>query len=75
MDFLDDERVELDAILAKVGDERFFQYILDTLEELYPTRDYNRAIEIATDELGAEHEEALELIDNRVKDIVDLRLR
>ncbi len=63
VDFLDEERVELDAIIAKVGDERFFQYILDTLENLYPTRDYNRAIEIATDELGAEHEETLELID------------
>ena len=57
LDFLDKERVELDAILAKVGDERFFQYILDTLKELYPKRDYNRAIEIPTDELGAKHEE------------------
>ena len=33
VDFLDNERVELDAILAKVGDERFFQYILDALKE------------------------------------------
>ena len=71
VDFLDNERVELDAILAKVGDERFFQYILDTLEKLYPTRDYNRAIEIATDELGAEHEETLESIDDRVKEVVN----
>ena len=70
-EFKDGERVELDAILAKVGDERFFEYILDTLEKLYPTRDYNRAIEIVIDELGAEHEDTLELIDNKVKDIID----
>lgn len=41
VDFLDSQRVELDAILAKVGDERFFQYVLDTLKKLYPKRDYN----------------------------------
>ena len=70
-EFKDQERVELDAILAKVGDERFFEDILDTLKKLYPIRDYNRAIEIEIDELGAEHEETLELIDNKVKDIIN----
>lgn len=56
--------------LAKVGDDRFFQYILDALNGIYPKRDYNRAIEIPSKELGAKHEEPLALIDARVKDVI-----
>lgn len=70
VDFLDSQRVELDSILAKVGDERFFQYIMDTLKGLYPKRDYNRAIEIPSKELGAKHEEILDTIDRRVESII-----
>ena len=70
VDFLDEERVELDAILAKVGDERFFQYIMDTLIDLYPKRDYNRAIEIPSSRLHARHEESIDMIDKQVQHIV-----
>jgi hypothetical protein len=38
----------MDAILAKVGPERFFQYIMCRLKVLYPTRDYKRAIKLST---------------------------
>lgn len=68
--FLHRERVELDAILAKVGDERFFVYIMDTLKRLYPKRDYNRAIDIPSKGLGTKHEEILAVIDARVRSIV-----
>ena len=70
IDFLDKERIELDAILAKVGDERFFQYIMDTLKDLYPKRDYNRAIEIPSYRLHARHEESIDMIDEQVQHIV-----
>ncbi len=70
LDFLDNERIELDAILAKVGDERFFQYILDTLKKLYPKRDYNRAIQVPAKDFGAKHEDTISLIDARVKDVI-----
>ena len=46
--FLENERVEIDAVLAKVEEERFFEYIKDKMNELYPTRNYNRAIDIPT---------------------------
>lgn len=70
IDFLDTQRVELDAIIARTGNERFFQYIMDELKELYPKRDYNRAIEIPHKEIDVKHEKSLELIDNRVKEII-----
>ena len=39
-------RVEIDSILAEVGPSRLLEYIVHTLKTLYPTRDYNRAINV-----------------------------
>jgi hypothetical protein len=47
LDFLASyKRVEINAVLAEVGSERFFEYIKCKLKELYPTRDYNRAVDL-----------------------------
>ena len=62
--------LELDGILAKVGDERFFQYIIDTLKDLYPKRDYNRAIEIPGYRFHARHEDSIDMIDDQVQHII-----
>jgi Protein of unknown function C-terminus (DUF2399) len=69
IEFLKKKRVEIDAVLAKVGGERLFEFILDRLKELYPKRDYNRAIDIPT-ELDAEHEKSLEIIDKHIGEII-----
>ena len=47
--FLSHRRIEIDAILAKAGGERFFEFIMYKLKELSPTRDYNRAITVSTE--------------------------
>jgi hypothetical protein len=46
IEFLKEQRVEIDAILAQVGDERFWEYIIHQLKKLYPKRNYNRAISL-----------------------------
>jgi hypothetical protein len=46
IDFLENKRVEIDAILSQVGGERLWEFIQRKLTELYPTRNYNRAIEL-----------------------------
>lgn len=46
IEFLSNKRIEINAVIAKVGDERFWKFITDRLNELYPTRNYNRAIEL-----------------------------
>jgi hypothetical protein len=46
IEFLKDKRIEIDAILAQVGDERFWEYIMSRLKEIFPTRNYNRAISL-----------------------------
>jgi len=43
-EFVKKRRVEIDAVLEQVGDERFWECIMEELTELYPTRNYNRAI-------------------------------
>lgn len=47
--FLKDRRIEIDAILAKVGSERFFEFIKHELKRISATRNYNRAIDISTE--------------------------
>jgi len=82
IDFLDTQRVELDAILAAVGEERLFEYIKDKFEELYPERDYNRVIELddlllllekPDEEWGEqlEHEKAIIKIDDKIKSFTE----
>lgn len=46
INFLMTQRVEIDAVLAKVGGKRLWDYIIKRLTEIYPNRDYNRAIDI-----------------------------
>ena len=43
-EFVKKRRVEIDAVLEQVGDERLWEYIMEKLIELYPTRNYNRVI-------------------------------
>jgi hypothetical protein len=44
IDFLKKNKIELDAILAAVGSERLWDYLMNKLKESYPTRDYSRVI-------------------------------
>jgi uncharacterized protein with HEPN domain len=44
IDFLKKNKIELDAILAAVGSEELWKYLMEELKESYPVRDYNRAI-------------------------------
>jgi hypothetical protein len=46
LEFLKIQRIEIDAILAQVGDERFWEYIMHKLKQFYPKRNYNRAISL-----------------------------
>jgi hypothetical protein len=69
VDFLDNKRVEIDAILAKVGDERFWQYIMDKLKNLYPIRDYNRAIKLPT-QYYSTAEDGFDILPDAIKKVL-----
>lgn len=44
IDFLKKNKIELDAILANVGSEMLWEYLMEKLKESYPTRDYTRVV-------------------------------
>ena len=44
IEFLKRWKVELDAVLTEVGNERLFDYYLMQLKKKYPKRDYTRVI-------------------------------
>jgi|SRR5215216_3600370 len=44
INFLNKNKIELDAVLAAVGSERLWGYLMNKLKESYPTRDYTRVI-------------------------------
>jgi len=41
-----DTRVEIDAVLAAIGPEKFWNYIEQTILEIAPTRDMNRSVDL-----------------------------
>jgi hypothetical protein len=50
LDFLSDmKRVEVNAVLATVESERFFEYILYKLQQISPKRDYTRVIKMPSE--------------------------
>lgn len=49
IDFLRRRKIEIDAILAKVGPERFWQYLQDLLGKEFEKRDYGRVIDSEPD--------------------------
>jgi hypothetical protein len=54
IDFLTTNRIEINAVIAQVGDLRFWNFIMDKLQQLYPTRNYNRAIKLPSQDLGSD---------------------
>jgi hypothetical protein len=54
IDFLRTSRIEINAVIAQVGDQRFWKFIMDKLQQLYSTRNYNRAIKLPSQDLGSD---------------------
>lgn len=45
VEFLEHNKIEVDAVLATVGSERLWEYLMGKMGKAYPKRDYNRVIE------------------------------
>lgn len=79
IDFLRTDRIEINAVIAQVGDLRFWNFIMDKLLQLYLFRDYNRAIELPSrDNEGDETElypEAIEKFILHLRDTVQIAVK
>jgi hypothetical protein len=58
--YIRDKRIEIDSVLAEVGNERFWIFCLDKLKGLWKNRNYNRAIVIPQDVIPEQIEEFIE---------------
>lgn len=66
-EFLSHSRIEINAVLAQVGDERFWEFIKDKIEERFPHRNYNRAIQPPSKDQDADE---TDLYPNAVKKLI-----
>jgi hypothetical protein len=57
IEFLRHSRIEINAVLAQVGDERFWNFIMDEVKARFPTRNYNRAIKTPSKDENADETE------------------
>ena len=46
LEYVKHKRIEIDSIVAAVGGERLWEFIVYKLEKLFPTRNYNRVISL-----------------------------
>lgn len=73
-DFLGKEKIEIDAVIAKVGEEKFWDYLQKLLGEKFKTRNYLRVIEPRPD-LSKHYPEIVKklnlLIESHAKNITD----
>jgi hypothetical protein len=54
IEFLKTKRIEINAVIAKVGADRFWKFIVFKLAERYPKRNYNRAIKLPSKDPDAD---------------------
>ena len=46
LQFINSKRIEIDSVLAKVGNQRFWGFIIYKLNKKFPTRNYTRSINV-----------------------------
>ena len=62
------KRIEIDSMLAQVGAERFWEFILEKLKNIFPTRNYNRAIDVPTFVLPTKINNLIIKIQNKISE-------
>ena len=72
LDFLRTRRIEINAVKNKVGSERLWNWILDKLDEIYPNRNGNRAVEMPQPHWfrPPQLKQINDLVDKRLEDVL-----
>lgn len=75
LEFLKISRIEINAVIAAVGDIRFWNFIMYKLRKLYLTRNYNRAIALPSKDNDADEADlypnAIRQLIQHIRKIVD----
>jgi hypothetical protein len=79
LDYLKDKRIEIDIVLREVGPERFANWIMIKLEEIFGSEelDYNRSVEIPqpVEFVPGALRTLNTIVINRISDVLDPEIR
>ena len=67
--YIENKRIEIDSVLAEVGNERFWEFVIYKLLELFPHRNYNRAIKTPQDIIPEEVEDLIETLKKKCNEV------
>ncbi len=73
-EWLKDNKVEIDAVLAEEGDEALWKYIQDKLEEAFPTRNYLRVIDTKNLDLSEFYPEEYKKLQARIENLANVAI-
>ncbi|HYV51768.1 MAG TPA: DUF2399 domain-containing protein [Candidatus Eisenbacteria bacterium] len=68
--FVKSKRIEIDSVLAKVGNPRFWDFIIYNLNKKFPRRDYNRSVKVPEYVILPELEDLAEKVNHKVSEIL-----
>ncbi len=70
-DYLSGKRIEINSVKTKVGTKKLWEWIIDRLREIFPNRNYNRAIEVPTVVKPDNLKELYAKIENRIESYIE----
>lgn len=70
--YIEDKRIEIDSILSEVGNERFWEFIAQRILEVFPNRDYNRAVKKPGNIIPRDVEEIISAITTKCNDVTEI---
>ena len=65
------KRIEIDTVIAAAGNEIFWNFLKSKLEELFPNRDYNRAIQVPEYVMPTEVEDLIAKLENKGVEVAE----
>ncbi|MDQ5869603.1 MAG: DUF2399 domain-containing protein, partial [Thermoproteota archaeon] len=60
-------RIEIDSVLMQVGNEEFWDFLVDKLDEKFPTRNYNRSVQVPESVTPDVVDEFIQRLQNKIK--------
>lgn len=66
LQFVNSKRIEIDSVLAKVGNQRFWNFIIYKLDKKFRTRNYNRSVNIPEYIMPSVLEELIRKVNSKV---------
>ena len=70
-EYLSKKRIEINSIKTKVGTEKLWEWIIYRLKDVFPNRNYNRAIEVPTMAKPDDLKELYAKIENSIENYIE----